>query len=124
MKTLTSGLVGLAAVLAVVGLAASPAGADHWRWSVRYTAPAASYAPQPLPWRTAPVPVSPVRRAYRAGYRDGYAVGFRNGIRRPVMVRRPVVTYRPVYAGSVVRYQSVRTRIGPAVSGSFVYIRW
>jgi len=123
MKTLASGWVGLAAVLAVVGWAASPARADHWRWSVRYTAPAASYAPRPLPWRTAPVPVSPVRRAYRAGYRDGYAVGYRDGITAPVVIHRPVVTYRPT-CGSVVRYQSVRTWVYPRASGSFVSIRW
>ena len=123
MKALTSGLVGLAAVLAVVGLAASPARADHWRWSVRYTAPAASYVPQPLPWRTAPVPVSPIQRAYRAGYRDGYAEGFHDGITAPVVVHRPAVTYGPVY-GSVVRYQSVQTWVYPPVRGSFVYIRW
>jgi hypothetical protein len=123
MKTLTSGLVGLAAILAVVGLAASPAWADHWRWSVRYTAPAASYAPQPLPWRQAPVPVSPVRQAYRAGYRDGYADGYHDGITTPVVIHRPVVAYGPVY-GTVIRYQSVQTWVRPPVSGSFVYIRW
>ncbi len=123
MKTLTSGLVGLAAILAVVGLAASPARADHWRWSVRYTAPAASYAPQPLPWRQAPVPVSPVRQAYRAGYRDGYADGYHDGITTPVVIHRPVVAYGPVY-GTVIRYQSVQTWVRPPVSGSFVYIRW
>jgi hypothetical protein len=123
MKALTSGLVGLAAVLAVVGLAASPARADHFRWSVGYTAPAASYVPQPLPWRTAPVPVSPVRQAYRAGYRDGYADGYHAGITTPVVIHRPVVTYRPVY-GTVTRYQSVRTWVYPPVRGSFVTIRW
>jgi len=123
MKTLTSGLVGLAAILAVVGLAASPARADHWRWSVRYTAPAASYAPQPLPWRQALVPVSPVRQAYRAGYRDGYADGYHDGITTPVVIHRPVVAYGPVY-GTVIRYQSVQTRVYPPVSGSFVTIRW
>ena len=123
MKALTSGLVGLAAVLAVVGLAASPARAEHWRWSVGYTAPAASYAPQPLPWRRAPVPVSPVRQAYRAGYRDGYADGYHDGITTPVVIHRPVVAYGPVY-GTVIRYQSVQTRVYPPVSGSFVTIRW
>lgn len=123
MKTLTSGLVGLAAVLAVVVLAASPARADHIRWRVGYTPPAASYAPQPLPWRQAPVPVSPVRQAYRAGYRDGYADGYHDGITTPVVIRRPAVTYGPVYS-TVIRYQSVRTWVYPPVSGSFVYIRW
>jgi hypothetical protein len=123
MKALASGLVGLAAVLVVVGLVASPARADHFRWSVRYTAPAASYAPQPLPWRRAPVPVSPVRQAYRAGYRDGYADGYHDGITTPVVIHRPMVTYGPVY-GTVVRYQSVQTRVYPPVRGSFVTILW
>lgn len=123
MKTLTSGLVGLAAVLTVVGLAASPAGADHWRWSVRYTAPAASYAPQPLPWRRAPVPVSPVRQAYRAGYHNGYADGFRAGVRAPVVVRRTVVSYGPVHSYRVIRWRSASGCYGPS-GGSFFTIRW
>jgi len=123
MKTLTSGLVGLAAVLAVVGLAASPAGADHWRWSVRYTAPAASYAPQPLPWRQAPVPVSPVRQAYRAGYRDGYADGFRDGVTAAVVVRRTVITYGSPYPHRMIRWGSAPVCYGPS-GGSFLTIRW
>jgi len=123
MKAAKSGWVVAGLVLGVLDLAASPARADHFRWSVGYTAPAASYAPQPLPWRQAPVPVSPVRQAYRAGYRDGYADGYHAGITTPVVIRRPVVTYGPVY-GTVTRYQSVQTWVRPPVSGSFVYIRW
>jgi hypothetical protein len=122
MKAARRGLV-VVAVLGILALVASPARADHVRWSVGYTAPAVSYAPQPLPWRTAPVPVSPVQGAYRAGYHDGYADGFRNGIRAPVVVHRPVVTYGPVY-GSVIRYPLVQTWVRPTVSGSFLYIRW
>ena len=123
MKAAKRGWIVAGLVLGVLVLAASPARADHWRWSVRYTAPAASYAPRPLPWRRAPVPVSPVRRAYRVGYHDGYADGYHDGIATPVVIRRPVVTYGPVY-GSVIRYQSVRTWIYPRVRGSFVTIRW
>jgi hypothetical protein len=123
MKTLTSGLVGLAAVLAVVGLAASPARADHWRWSVRYTAPAASYAPQPLPWRQAPVPVSPVRQAYRAGYRDGYADGFHDGVTAAVVVRRTVIAYGSPYPHRLIRWGSTSGCYGPS-GGSFLTIRW
>jgi len=123
MKTFTSGLVGLAAVLAVVGLAASPARADHFRWSVGYTAPAASYAPQRLPWRQAPVPVSPLRQAYRAGYHNGYADGFHDGVRAPVVIRRPVVQYGPVYSYRMVRWGSASGCYGPS-GGSFFIIRW
>ena len=123
MKAAKSGWVVAGLVLGVLVLAASPARAGHFRWSVGYTVPAASYAPRPLPWRAALVPVSPVRQAYRAGYRDGYANGFRDGIRAPVVVHRPVVTYGPVYS-TVTRYQSVQTWIYPPVRGSFVTIRW
>ena len=123
MKAAKSEWVVAGWVLGVLVLAASPARADHFRWSVGYTAPAASYAPQPLPWRQAPVPVSPLRQAYRAGYRDGYADGYHAGITTPVVIRRPVVAYGPV-CGSVVRYQSVRTWVYPRISGSVVTIRW
>ena len=123
MKAARRGLVVVAAVLTVVGLAASPARADHFRLSVGYTVPAASYAPRPLPWRAAPVPVSPVRQAYRAGYHDGYADGYHAGITTPVVIHRPVVAYGPVYS-TVTRYQSVQTWVYPPVRGSFVTIRW
>ena len=123
MKAAKSGWVVAGLVLGVLVLAASPARADHWRWSVRYTAPAASYAPQPLPWRQAPVPVSPVQRAYRAGYHNGYAVGYHDGVRVPVVIRRPVVQYGPVYSYRMIRWGSAPVCYGPS-GGSFLTIRW
>jgi len=122
MKAARCGLI-VAAVLGVLALSASPARADHVRWRVGYTVPVVSCAPHPLPWRTAPVPVTPLRQAYRAGYRDGYADGYYDGVMTPVVIHRPVVTYGPT-CDSVLRYQSVQTWVYPRASGSFVYIRW
>ena len=122
MKAIRSGWMVMVG-LGFLALGAGSAQADHWRWSVGYTAPVVSCAPRPLPWRTAPVPVSPVRQAYRAGYRDGYAGGYHDGITTPVVIHRPMVAYGPV-CGSVVRFQSVQTWVYPRISGSFVYIRW
>jgi hypothetical protein len=123
MKAAKSGWVVAGLVLGVLVLAASPARADRVRWSVGYTAPAASYVPRPLPWRQAPVPVSPVRQAYRAGYRDGYADGFHDGITAPVVVRRTVVSYAPVHSYRVIRWGSAPVCYGPS-GGSFFTIRW
>ena len=122
MKALRSGLVGLAVVLAVVGLAASTARAGHWQVRVGFSRPAVSCVPRTLPWRTGPVLVSPLRQVYRAGYREAYAVGLRGGIRAPVVVRRAVVSYGPVSSYRVIRWGPTSGCYGPS-GGLFFTIR-
>jgi len=122
MNALAKGLVALMAT-AVLLVSATVARADGVRLQVIYIRPAASCVPHVLPWRTGPVPVSPIRQAYRAGYHEEYADGFRAGVASPVAVRRTVIPYRPVPSYGVMRYGTVRGSHGLS-SGTIISIRW